>query len=139
MNLALIRFPSGHAANSIGATLFAVIYLNAVLKTYDGFVHFWKLLLCVGIIFFGVYVSLTRWLDFRHTPWQLFWGMVIGILATLVSYRLHFASVWGPDSHIPYHALWRQHYANKGKHLNEARNPHDLTSDNPHNVAMNNV
>jgi hypothetical protein len=132
-------FPSGHAANAIGATLFAVIYLNAVLKTFDGFVHFWKLLLCVCIMFFGVYVSLTRWLDFRHDPWQLFWGMVIGAVATLISYRLHFASVWGPDSHIPYHVLWQQYYDNKGKTLNEPRNPHDPTSDNANSVAMNNV
>jgi hypothetical protein len=138
-NLSLRRFPSGHAANAIGATLFAVIYLNAVLKTFDGFVHFWKLLLSVCIMFFGIYVSLTRWLDFRHDPWQLFWGMVIGAVATLISYRLHFASVWGPDSHIPYHVLWQQYYANKGKTLNEPRNPHDPTSDNANSVAMNNV
>jgi len=104
-------FPSGHAATAFAGWGYFVLYLHGKLKPFvGGGGYLWKTLCMISPIAFAVWVSMTRVIDFRHFPYQIIVGGIIGALASLIAYRLNFGGPldWfigpgGGSDHIPVH------------------------------------
>ncbi|CAG8500600.1 2042_t:CDS:2 [Paraglomus occultum] len=100
-------FPSGHASNAFAGWVFFVLYLNSKLKPWNGTAYVWKGLVLTLPLALATWVALTRVRDFRHFPFQIILGSLIGIASAILSYRLNFVVFgWflGPgdgNDHIP--------------------------------------
>jgi len=100
-------FPSGHSSNAFAGWVFFVLYLNSKLKPWNGTAYVWKGLVLTIPLAFATWVALTRVRDFRHFPFQIFIGSLIGIVSAAFAYRLNFVVFgWflGPgdgNDHIP--------------------------------------
>ncbi|KAG9285399.1 hypothetical protein G9A89_010874 [Geosiphon pyriformis] len=102
-------FPSGHAATAFAGWVFFSLYFTGKSKPWSGGAHFWKILIILMPLVLATWVSMSRLRDFRHFPFQIIIGGLIGIFVALISYRLNFfVSGWfvplGENSdHIPAH------------------------------------
>src|SRR5438132_3690985 len=68
------------------------MYVNGKLKPWTGGAHFWQILVLILPLYFATWVSITRIMDYRHFPFQIIIGGLIGIGAALTSYRSHFGN-----------------------------------------------
>ncbi|CAG8449680.1 11711_t:CDS:2 [Funneliformis mosseae] len=128
-------FPSGHSATAYAGWVFFVLYINGKSKPWTGGAHFWKVLVLLFPIYFATWISLTRVMDYRHFPFQIITGGLIGIGAALISYRLHFGNNgWflgtgdGSD-HIPAHYKYLEDWDsvdNRNEVVNINDNERDL-------------
>ncbi len=101
-------WPSGHASQSAVCWMFVALYLNGKLKPLaSNTSHVWKFVLCwIVTLMVPVFISLSRVRDFSHYAYQVAWGFALGIVTALVSYRLMYCSLFGPDNHVPTYYDW---------------------------------
>ncbi|CAB4405592.1 unnamed protein product [Rhizophagus irregularis] len=85
-------FPSGHSSTAFAGWVFFVLYINGKSKPWTGGAHLWKILVLLLPLYFATWISLTRIMDYRHFPFQIIVGALIGIGTALISYRLHFGN-----------------------------------------------
>eukprot|EP00026_Physarum_polycephalum_P010729 Phypoly_transcript_10906.p1 GENE.Phypoly_transcript_10906~~Phypoly_transcript_10906.p1 ORF type:complete len:368 (+),score=45.52 Phypoly_transcript_10906:85-1188(+) len=98
-------FPSGHAATIFASYSWLVLYLNAKWKVFDGNAHAWKLITFLPLLF-AVWISFSRVNDAKHTQFDVCAGITLGIFLAIIGYRLNFASLFGPDNHVPLRLTW---------------------------------
>ncbi|CAG8434219.1 1756_t:CDS:2 [Ambispora gerdemannii] len=102
-------FPSGHASTAFAGWVFFTLYINGKAKPWNGGAHFWKVLILLLPLSFATWISLTRVIDFRHFPYQIIIGGMIGIMAALIAFRLNFVvngwfvALGENNDHIPAH------------------------------------
>jgi len=102
-------FPSGHSSTAFAGWGYFVLYLHGKLKPFvGGGGYLWKAILMLSPLAFAVWISMTRVLDYRHFPYQIIVGGIVGGIASLVAYRLNFGGPldWfigsgGGSDHIP--------------------------------------
>ncbi|KAL0477531.1 PA-phosphatase related-family protein [Acrasis kona] len=102
-------FPSATASSAMAGWFFAMLYIGGKTNTWRlSLGHFWKFL---PFVFFPMCsmlaVSLTRIRDNSNSWYDVCMGWVIGLVTSLVSYRLHYCSIFGMSCYIPNYYLWR--------------------------------
>lgn len=79
-------FPSGHAAYSFGSMLFLV---QILFHTFRPQLHsFMATTLCLAPLSWAGRVTMTRYWEHRHTPMALLTGAVIGLIISVITYRV---------------------------------------------------
>lgn len=104
LNDGRLSFPSGHASMSIFASVFVVLFLHEHLHglslTIDSITQGWKYILYLTPLTWGVCVSFSRMLDFRHHVLDVLCGMALGAIFALLS-RFFFAPNLSRDAFTP--------------------------------------
>jgi membrane-associated phospholipid phosphatase len=91
-------FPSGHAAYSFGSMLFIV---QILFHTFRPHMHsFLAMILCLSPLTWAGKITVTRYWEHSHTAIELFAGMVIGLIVSVLSFRAYRAK-----SKIRHHRL----------------------------------
>jgi membrane-associated phospholipid phosphatase len=95
-------FPSGHASTAWSAWLFVSFYLWARLKPFDYTAHLWKAIIVFLLpLILVVWECITRLTDYYHSPIQIFWGSIVGIIGVFFGYRMnHLGYPWSRFGHI---------------------------------------
>ncbi|CAG8445260.1 11761_t:CDS:2 [Ambispora leptoticha] len=121
-------FPSGHSSTAFAGWLFFTLYINGKAKPWSGGAHFWKVLILLVPLAFAAWISLTRVIDFHHFPYQIVLGSIIGIMSSLIAFRLNFVvngwfvALGNNNDHIPAHYHFLQEIeAKEEDHENEKR------------------
>ncbi|CAH1760801.1 9347_t:CDS:2 [Entrophospora sp. SA101] len=86
------EFQGGHSATAFGGWVFFILYINGKSKPWTNGSYLWKILILCLPLLFASWISVTRINDFRHFPFQIITGAILGIFAGLISYRLYFGN-----------------------------------------------
>jgi len=97
-------FPSGHVSTAFAGCIFVSSYLASHMRLYRNG-NLSKAFIAIIPIIFAIWLGFSRLGDHHHTFLQIVFGMIIGILSGLFSYRLFYLSgFWfghGKYSHVP--------------------------------------
>lgn len=87
-------FPSGHASISFTSLVFVSLYASTALGVYNRPDRRPTSLLFFAIalipIVLAIFIAFSRIIDYRHHPWDVFWGSALGIVVAIWSYRHYF-------------------------------------------------
>ena len=98
-------FPSGHASTAWAGSIFLASYLASHMKVYrNGNVL--KTFLVLLPLICATWLATSRWVDHYHTPLEIIVGVLIGIFAGLLAYRLTYVHGgllgYGKWAHVPW-------------------------------------
>jgi diacylglycerol diphosphate phosphatase / phosphatidate phosphatase len=98
-------FPSGHGSSAWAGFLFLAFWLNGKVKAFSRGGHVWKSLIFVIPLSSAIWLSLKRLADYSHNEYQMFWGIILGLLSAMFAYGLMYVQgFWfgfGEEAHIP--------------------------------------
>ncbi|CAO3665063.1 unnamed protein product [Umbelopsis ramanniana] len=95
-------FPSGHSSYSFAGLGFLSLYLCGKLHIFDHKGHVWKSLLVMIPIMGAILVAISRIMDYRHHPWDVIFGSLLGFAAAYFSYHQYYPPLHAHDCHVPF-------------------------------------
>eukprot|EP01027_Heterolobosea_sp_BB2_P019066 GEZU01026784.1.p2 GENE.GEZU01026784.1~~GEZU01026784.1.p2 ORF type:complete len:294 (+),score=43.55 GEZU01026784.1:1611-2492(+) len=103
-----LSFPSQHAATAFAGLGFLALYLLGKLRTFKSHKkeyyrhgNFWHFVPCAIPLGVAVWISVTRYTDYKHHPSDIFVGAAIGSAFAYLCYRLHYPPVTAKYSNMP--------------------------------------
>mmetsp|Transcript_5909 Transcript_5909/g.9174 ORF Transcript_5909/g.9174 Transcript_5909/m.9174 type:complete len:323 (-) Transcript_5909:246-1214(-) len=94
-------FPSGHASFVCGSGMFVSLFFIGVLQPFDGKSYVYKHVCWATPIIGGLFISITRWTDAKHTFSAVVVGVLVGIACGLLGYFNYFPSFRSPGAGLP--------------------------------------
>ncbi|KAJ2959405.1 hypothetical protein NQZ79_g5148 [Umbelopsis isabellina] len=95
-------FPSGHSSFSFAGLGYLSLYLCGKLHVFDHKGHVWKGFVVLIPIMGAILVAISRIMDYRHHPWDVVFGGLLGFLAAYFSYHQYYPPLHANDCHLPF-------------------------------------
>eukprot|EP01135_Chromosphaera_perkinsii_P005802 Nk52_evm2s366 gene=Nk52_evmTU2s366 len=97
-----LSFPSGHTSFAFCGGVFIALYLCGRFRLASSGLGHMYLVLCALIpIFLAFLVAISRTRDYRHNFSDVLAGMLIGVMASVFGYFLHYPGLGDVDCGIP--------------------------------------
>ncbi|KAH8550941.1 phosphatidic acid phosphatase type 2/haloperoxidase [Umbelopsis sp. PMI_123] len=95
-------FPSGHSSYSFAGLGYLSLYLCGKLHVFDHQGHVWKGFIVMIPIMGAILVAISRIMDYRHHPWDVIFGSLLGFAAAYFSYHQYYPRLSTKDCHMPF-------------------------------------
>ncbi|KAI8580730.1 hypothetical protein K450DRAFT_235671 [Umbelopsis ramanniana AG] len=95
-------FPSGHSSYSFAGLGYLSLYLCGKLHIFDHQGHVWKSFLVMVPLMGAILVAISRIMDYRHHPWDVIFGSLLGFAAAYFSYNQYYPPLHAHDCHVPF-------------------------------------
>lgn len=95
-------FPCGHCSLATASGLYLTIALLPYLDVWDGRSYIWKHVVTITPTLGGIFISLTRWSEGKHTLIAVGVGLLIAVVVAPLAYFTFFPSIFSRARGLPF-------------------------------------
>lgn len=101
LNDGLKSCPSGHSSLSMSGALFLCLWINGQYKLFNKTSPLYIQLLSWSYILVGLFIAISRHLDYRHHVEDIVFGLIIGGVVSYIMYFRYFNDLTSENSDAP--------------------------------------